>query len=879
MSSRVLSRFLPVAEGDVSVIEGLRRDAARQSDLESQQPTTYNEAFHDEDDNPEAFLYDATQDTSTDPGQSPEMLALPAARHSRPRAEASNSKRTAEEDDDVPESLLLESKSKRQSSRPATGASRMENKLARADAQWKAMQEQQGLHRSPAARATRPTTRHSSRPSQPPAATPTPVPGTRTDPQTEALWLYTNATNLDAFLLEVYDYYVGHGVWSIMLSRVLSLATELFVFSFAMFLTTCIEYSKIPTSKTTSEVMIPKCMSKASWLKSAALFFFIVYWLSQIMRYIGETRRLFRMHNFFHHVLGISDDDIQTESWVRVVDGLIRVQNANIATANPSAQVRKYLDYKEPQQRLSAESISNRLMRQANYYVAFYNKDIFDFTLPLPFIGDRQFYSKSLEWCIDFCFTNFIFDEQGSIRPFCLDVKNRSALVEALRTRLRFAAVTSVIVAPFNILRFCIMYFFRYYTEFTKNPSRASSRTFTPYAEWKIREFNELEHLFRRRLRQAHPFANDYLKQFPKDKMDQISRFIAFVSGAIAAVLTLGTLIDSEMFLAFEVTPGRTAFFWIAVTGAIFAFAHGSVPDENEVHDPVLHLKEVLMYVHYQPKHWKDRLHSNEVRAEFSAMFQMRPLIFVEEILSLIVAPWLLWRNSGKRCERIIDFFREQTVHVEGVGYQCNFAVFNFKKDPNADDATAVLNEPDGLRDDYYAVKDDKMAQSVQNFAQYYLHYRQTSRRPGWQPPPMWPPVMSPPSIAEEPGPTSASARPSPPSARKSALLDPRQRPSSSMLRSPRQTGLNAPRRGVAQRSDESGRRTATVQGVSESRLMAQDSDLQDFADAPGAKQLESDTDQDENEDAKDGVNTGVLGMLAQLSKAHAEKGPGPVNI
>ena len=201
------------------------------------------------------------------------------------------------------------------------------------------------------------------------------------------------------------------------------------------------------------------------------------------------------------------------------------------------------------------------------------------------------------------------------------------------------------------------------------------------------------------------------------------------------------------------------------------------------------------------------------------------------------------------------------------------------KKDPNADDATAVLGEPDGLRDDYYAVKDDKMAQSVQNFAQYYLHYRQTSRRPGWQPPPMWPPVMSPPSIAEEPGPAGTSARPSPPSARKSAMLDPRQRPTSSMIRSPRQTGLNTPRRGVAQRSDESSRRTATTHGVSESRIMAQDSDLQDFADAPGAKQLESDTDQDENEDAKEGVNAGVLGMLAQLSKAHAEKGPGPVNI
>ena len=60
---------------------------------------------------------------------------------------------------------------------------------------------------------------------------------------------------------------------------------------------------------------------------------------------------------------------------------------------------------------------------------------------------------------------------------------------------------------------------------------------------------------------------------------------------------------------------------------------------------------------------------------------------------------------------------------------------------------------------------------------------------------------------------------------------------------------------------------------------MAQDSDLQDFADAPGGNQLESDSNEEEVEDGKDGVNAGVLGMLAQFSKAHTEKGTGPVNI
>lgn len=902
VSSRVLSRFLPVAEGDISVYESIRRESNRHPDIEAQRQPSLDNPFHDdeEDENPdETFLYNAaeTQQLPSDPilspATQPSSIGSPLLTNSQAKWQNAKGRKRAEEDEDVPESLLLEDKGKAAvRGRPQ----QPENRLARAEAQWRAMQEQQNLHQTRPARAVRqthgrPTPGASAMPS---AARP------QIDPKADALWLYTNAHNLDAFLREVYRYFVEHGVYSILLSRAISAMTELFVFSFAMFLSTCIDYSKIPTSKSTAEVMIPKCMAKASWLKNAALFFFIVYWLSRVAHYVADTRRLFRMHDFYLHVLGINDVDIQTVSWVRVVEGLVKVQDANVATANPRPSMRKYLDYKEPQQRLSAESIANRLMRQDNYYVALYNKDVLDFTLPLPFVGTRQFYSKSLEWCIDFCLTNFIFDEQGSIRPFCLEVRNRKALVEALRMRLRFAALTSIVIAPFNIIRFCIMYFFKYYTEFTRNPSRASARTFTPFAEWKIREFNELEHLFERRLRQAYPFAKEYLAQFPKDKTDQLCRFVAFVSGAIAAVLTLATLFDPELFLTFQITPGRTAVFWLTVMVGVFGVAHGSLPDENEVHDPVLHLKEVLVFTHYMPSHWKDRLHSNEVRAEFSAMYQMKVVIFIEEILSLIVAPWILWRNSGKRTERIVDFFREQTVHVEGIGHQCNFAVFGFKKDPNAEDPTAVLNEPDGLRDDYFGLKDDKMAASVQNFMQYYSHYnhRAGGRRPhGWQPPPAWPPVMHAAAATDEPAGPGLHKRAKSSSQKQVNVTSPRQRPSASFVhQNSRQTAANARRNegkpaASSQRfeSDPDKRgggpsNSMAIYGISESGFMAQDSDLRDFADAPGLATLESDSEGEEGANAEGdpaaaagGNAAGVLGMLYQFSKAQAEKGAGAV--
>lgn len=43
------------------------------------------------------------------------------------------------------------------------------------------------------------------------------------DPREKALWRWANVENLDNFLQEVYDYFLGNGIWSIMLSRALNL--------------------------------------------------------------------------------------------------------------------------------------------------------------------------------------------------------------------------------------------------------------------------------------------------------------------------------------------------------------------------------------------------------------------------------------------------------------------------------------------------------------------------------------------------------------------------------------------------------------------------------------------------------------------------------
>ena len=118
-------------------------------------------------------------------------------------------------DDDVPQSLLVEGEDemppaqrvRRQPFRsfspsripsPATAATR---------ARWQATQEQQRLYRDPRPRQAY----------QKASAL------AMIDPKEKALWRWANVENLDNFLKDVYEYYLGNGIWCMLLSRVLNL--------------------------------------------------------------------------------------------------------------------------------------------------------------------------------------------------------------------------------------------------------------------------------------------------------------------------------------------------------------------------------------------------------------------------------------------------------------------------------------------------------------------------------------------------------------------------------------------------------------------------------------------------------------------------------
>jgi autophagy-related protein 9 len=54
--------------------------------------------------------------------------------------------------------------------------------------------------------------------------------------------------------------------------------------------------------------------------------------------------------------------------------------------------------------------------------------------------------------------------------------------------------------------------------------------------------------------------------------------------------------------------------------------------------------------------------------------------LFAEEILVVLLAPYLLCQSLPEHSEKILAFIQEHTKNVEGLGGVCSFSLFDFEK-------------------------------------------------------------------------------------------------------------------------------------------------------------------------------------------------------
>jgi len=472
MSSNLLSRLLPPA-GSPSIYDLLRAhdrpndDPDTNDDMEEVRIDEQNldERFHDQD--IDDLLAEATQSrvtTESTPFISPEAEVPPPRGPSRAavpggqRTRRLSDRIQCQDDDDVPESMLLGERASEAERGGQPAATKPPRELPPPVPGPSLATHRSRNHTQQAA-----SPRHDVRTQK--ISDPKRLAGLLSaDPVEQALWRWTNVVNLDKFLIEVYTYYTGKGIWSIILERTIECLTTAFVGVLLSFLTFCIDYKSIPGSKGLPNVMIPQCTQKIGGFSNILIWIVSFLWIMRVLHYILDFRRLWQMHDFYHHLLGIPDLDMQTISWQTVVSRLMDLRDSNPRTAtNLTSQARRVLG-ENSKQRMDAHDIANRIMRKENYLIALFNKEILDFGLPIPFLGTRQLFSRNFEWWVQLCIMDHVFTQHGQVNQLFLKDTHRQALIDTMRGRCITYGYLSALCAPFITVYLVSIYVLRFFT-------------------------------------------------------------------------------------------------------------------------------------------------------------------------------------------------------------------------------------------------------------------------------------------------------------------------------------------------------------------------------------------------------------------------------
>ncbi|CAN0020353.1 unnamed protein product [Ascophyllum nodosum] len=490
--------------------------------------------------------------------------------------------------------------------------------------------------------------------------------------------------NLDVFFTNMYKYYHSRGLRNIASRGVAHLLILAFTVLFSTFLLSFMDWKALlscrdedtchPLSQyvTTAAFHKPNMFHVLVWMY---MFLFLLYWLWSLLSLCASLRDFVDMHHLYNSRLGISAVDMHTIEWSEVVRRFLRLQN--------SGRYRVAIYTSD----VTAHDIASRIMRKENYLIAMLNKGILKLSLPLPFLGSRstgtlrattgqQYLTKSLEWSVHFCVLNHMFSDKFTIRRAFLED------VQSLRLRLVFVGLAHVVLLPFLLLFMLVYFFLQNAQEWHSSKSYLGPREWSPLARWTFREFNELQHFFEQRMSGSYVHANAFLMRFPRPVLASLMRVTRFFSGAVVAVLLVMTVLEDSILLHVKVWD-RNLLWYIGVFSAIYAFSRSvsphtideSVPQVESAEEAML---KVAAHTHYMPEHWVGRAHTLEVRKELLSLFHYKAQLFLEELLSVLLAPVILCFSMPSCAQEIVDFVADHTVDVEGVGSVCSYSLFDF---------------------------------------------------------------------------------------------------------------------------------------------------------------------------------------------------------
>ncbi|KAG7212723.1 hypothetical protein KM043_012990 [Ampulex compressa] len=488
---------------------------------------------------------------------------------------------------------------------------------------------------------------------------------------------WNHIEDLDSFFTRMYHYHQKHGFACMMLQEVLELGQFIFVVTFSTFLFHCIDYSVLfkntivnstshKTSISDAILSTGECtasMGLGTWI---CILVATIFWILRAVKVLYHLTQFWDIKLFFNTALKIEDCDLDNLTWHEVQKRVREVQKEQEMCIH--------------KRELTELDIYHRILRFKNYMVAMINKSLLPVRLKVPIIGELIFMTRGLKYNMElllFWGPWSPFENNWHLKEDYKKLNKRQELARALSKHILCVGIANFLLCPLILLWQILYSFFNYGEIIKREPGTLGTRMWSLYGRLYLRHFNELDHELNARLNRAYRPASKYMSIFTSPIMTVIAKNVAFIAGSMLAVLLILTVYDEDVLTVEHVLTTMT------ILGATVAGARAFIPDENLVWCPETLLTAVLAHTHYRPDSWRGHAHTHTTRAQVAQLFQYRAVHLLEELISPLLTPFILCFHMRQRALDIVDFYRNFTIEVTGVGDVCSFAQMDVKKHGN----------------------------------------------------------------------------------------------------------------------------------------------------------------------------------------------------
>lgn len=523
---------------------------------------------------------------------------------------------------------------------------------------------------------------------------------------------WNHIVDLDEFFTRVYHYHQRNGFLCMVLQDSLQLLQFMFVVLFTTFLVQCVDYNvlfdEVHRNQSQHKVTLNEaiqCHDNFSGILVVCLIVAALFWLFRFIKVLYNLFKYLEMRAFYTQALKITSHDLINMTWHEVQRRLLEVQTEQQMCVH--------------KQELTELDIYHRILRFKNYMVAMVNKALLPLKYKVPCYGDYVFLTTGLKYNLEmilFWGPWSPFENNWHLKTDFKNYHKRQELAAYLSRRILWVGIGNLLLSPLIFLWQILYSFFRYAEVLKREPGTLGSRMWSLNARLYLRHFNELDHEFNARLNRGYRPAEKYMNIFISPVLVIVCKHVAFFAGAVLAVLVILTVIDEDILAVQHVIGLMTGL------GVIITVCRACIPDEHMVWCPELLMRTILAQIHYIPDNWQGNAHKTCVRDEFAQLFQYKVVYLLEELFSPIITPLILCFALRNKSLQIVDFFRNFTVEVTGVGDVCSFAQMDIRRHGNAQ----WIADPHIETNTSQQAEDGKTELSLMHF---------TLTNPEWRPP------------------------------------------------------------------------------------------------------------------------------------------------